>query len=206
MPKTETSKYRKMSTIGLTGMLGDVRRQNNFVLTIKDVTDSKERPNNLDLVIQQAFLPKVSLQVIELRHGNESIKLAGAASWEGGTVTILDVLSKAELEAINDWFDQTYDFETGQVGFADSIPGVAGSGYKKDGFITEYASDGKFARQWDVRGMWINNLDLGALNAAQAEGKELSFTIQIDPSPTRPRYGEDYTNDDITADVERKRR
>ena len=81
------------STRGLVGNLGDVRRTNNFVVTITDITDG----NNLDLVIQRAFLPKVSLQPIEVRRGNDAIKLAGVASWQGGQITILDVVSTKNL-------------------------------------------------------------------------------------------------------------
>lgn len=201
-------KRTSVSTIGLTGMLGDIRRQNNFILTIEGVTNAEGKVNNIDLVVQQAFLPKVSLNVIELRHGNETLKLAGAANWEGGTVTILDVLSKHELEAINDWFDQTYNYETGTVGFADDIKDAGGNtvkGYKKSGYITEYASDGKFSREWELHGMWISNLDPGALNAATAEGKEISFQIQIDPSPTRPIYGDEYEqNPEQVPELRRK--
>lgn len=175
------SERKRISTIGLTGLLGDVRRQNNFVLTIEEITEN----TNLDLIVQQAFLPKVSIAPIELRHGNEAIKLAGAVSWEGGTITILDVISNKELEAINNWFDLIYNYETGQIGFADK--------YKKTGYITEYAADGQYKRKWELIGMWISDLDPGQLNATSAEGKEISFTIQIDPSPTRPvEYGDEY--------------
>lgn len=159
----------------LTKLLGDVRRQNNFILTIGGLKES-----NLELIIQRAFLPKVSLSVIELRHGNDALKLAGAASWEGGTVTVLDVLSRDELDAILDWRDQTYK---------DGVVGIAHE-YKKDGYVTEYAANGRFIRKWALRGMWINDLDYGELNAAVAEGKEISFQVQIDPSPTRPTYEE----------------
>lgn len=181
------------NTRKLTGLLGDVRRTNNFVVTIEGVTDEG---NNLDLIIQQAFLPKVSITPIELRHGNEAIKLAGAVNWEGGTLTILDVLSKDELDAIEKWHNSTYNFETGQVGFANDIPGTEIKGYKRTGYITEYAGDGKFARKWQLNGIWINNIDPGVLNAAQNEGKEIGFTLQIDPSPVFPvEYGEEYYND-----------
>lgn len=175
------SERKRISTIGLTGLLGDVRRQNNFVLTIEEITEN----TNLDLIVQQAFLPKVSIAPIELRHGNEAIKLAGAVSWEGGTITILDVISNKELEAINNWFDLIYNYKTGQIGFADK--------YKKTGYITEYAADGQYKRKWELNGMWIGELDPGQLNATSAEGKEISFTIHIDPSPTRPvEYGDEY--------------
>lgn len=181
------------STRKLTGLLGDIRRTNNFVITIENVT---EDDNNLDLVIQQAFLPKVSITPIELRHGNEAIKLAGAVNWEGGTLTILDVLSRAELDAIEKWHKSTYDFETGQVGFADTVTLPNGDiipGYKRLATITEYAGDGKFARKWEIRGVWINNFDPGTLHAAQAEGKEIGLTLQIDPSPVFPvEYGAEY--------------
>ena len=166
------------TTRGLEGLLGDVRRTNNFRLYIENVTTTD---NYLDLIIQKAFLPKVSLNVLEIKRGNDSKKLAGAASWQGGTVTILDVLSKAELEALLDWFKQTYDSETGAIGIADD--------YKRVGYIAEYAGDGKLERKWPVEGLWISELNLGDLDAANNGNKEISFTLQIDPpNKFKPTY------------------
>lgn len=162
------------STRGLVGNLGDVRRTNNFVVTITDITDG----NNLDLVIQRAFLPKVSLQVLEVRRGNDAIKLAGVASWQGGQITILDVVSTKELNKVIEWFNNTYDTETGQIGFAKD--------YKKKGYITEYTQDGKNERVWQINGIWISDFDPGSLNAAEGALKEIALTLQIDPSPIKP--------------------
>jgi hypothetical protein len=82
---------KNLSTKGLTGLLGDIRKNNNFIVHINDVTVDG---NNIDLVIQQAFLPQVCLNVLEFRHGNDAKKLAGVATWQGGQITILDTLSK----------------------------------------------------------------------------------------------------------------
>lgn len=175
------------STKGLTGLLGDVRRQNNFRVTINDITGD----NSLELIMQNAFLPKVSLQPIELRHGNDAIKLAGLATWEGGTITILDVLSRKELDTLLAWFNQTYNTKTGAIGFAEDVPGTGIKGYKKNGTITEYASDGRLARKWTVQGMWISSPDLGVLDATSGSHKEISFAIQIDRSELVPEYEDD---------------
>lgn len=169
------------STKQLTGRLGDVRRTNNFIVTIQDVTDNSD----LELIIQRAFLPKVSLNVLELRHGNDAKKFAGVASWEGGQITILDTLKRDELDTVLEWFKSTYDWVTGDVGYAGD--------YKKTGYISEYAADGKFMRRWPVEGMWISELDPGELDASQGEMKQITFTIQIDPSRAfAPEYGNDY--------------
>lgn len=162
----------------LTGLLGDVRRNNNFIVTISDVTDGLGETNlgvnNLELIIQKAFLPSVSLNVLDLRHGNDSKKFAGVASWKGGQITVIDVLSKDELQAVLAWFKNTYDWKTGEIGLA--------SEYKKSGFITEYASDGRYTRKWPIEGMWISALEMGELDASSGEMKQISITIEIDPS------------------------
>lgn len=168
---------KNISTRPLTGLLGEIRRQNNFVVHIEDVTNDG---NNLDIIVTQAFLPKVSLQVLELRHGNDAKKLPGTASWQGGELRIHDVLSRAEYDALAAWFNQTYDANGAVIGIA--------SEYKKSGYITEYAADGRYSRKWPLEGMWISDLDLGQLNSSSAELKELSFTIQIDPSSIIPEY------------------
>ncbi len=172
------------STKQLTDLLGDVRRTNNFILTISDVTEGTD----LALVVQRAFLPKLSLGVLELRHGNDALKFAGVASWEGGQATIIDTLKRDELDALLTWIKETYDWASGEIGLA--------SEYKKSGYVEEFAADGKHLRRWTIEGMWVSEFDPGELNAAQAELKEISFTIQIDPSRSfAPEYGTEYDQD-----------
>lgn len=170
-----------LNTRGLKGLRGDVRRQNHFVLYIQDIFDGVD--NGLELVVRQAFLPKVSLSVLNLRRGNDAIKLPGVADWTGGTITVLDTLSKVELQALLGWFNQTYNTETGAMGLA--------SEFKKGGFVTEYASDGRYIRQWPLTGMWISDPDFGTLDATADAEKELSFTIQIDPGRLDPIHSDD---------------
>jgi len=164
------------SVHNLTGNLGDVRRTNNFILSIDGLEGS-----SLDLVVQKAFLPRLQLNVLELRHGNDAKKYAGVASWEGGQVTIWDTLSQLELDAVLAWYQSTYDWETGVIGNS--------AEYKKAGTIREYAANSQFIREWRLQGLWISELDLGELDASQGEMKQISFTIQIDPQQSfAPSY------------------
>ena len=162
MAKIEAKHF---GTRGLTGLRGDIRRQNHFVLFIEDVFTEFGEDNGLELVVKQAFLPKVSLNVLDLRRGNDSIKLAGSANWQGGTITIMDTLSKTELQALLNWFNKTYNTETGAIGLAHE--------YKKRGYVTEYASDGRYTRKWPLVGMWISDPEFGQLNTASDGEKEL---------------------------------
>lgn len=162
-------------------LLGEIRRQNNFILKISGVTTGGDIPNDLTLIVSRAFLPKVSNQVLELRHGNETVKFAGVASWEGGEIAFHDVLNQDELDAVIEWHRKTYDPKTGNIGLA--------SEYKKNGTVTELAPNGEFRRQWSLNGMWISSRDLGILDSSNGELKQVSFTIQIDPSSTlSPKY------------------
>jgi hypothetical protein len=172
-----------LSTRGLVSLLGDMRKTNNFIVHIDDVTKDG---NSLDLIIQRAFLPKVSINPIELRHGNDAIKFAGQATWEGGQIVILDTLSRNELDALLSWAQKVYNPDAD----GGATIGVA-SEYKKNGTITEYASDGRYQRRWKVKGMWPSDIDLGTLDAENANTKELSFTIQIDPGTYIPEYADD---------------
>lgn len=179
---------KTISTRQLTGQLGDIRRRNNFIVTINDVTTALNDGNinstdTLELVIDKAFLPSVSLNVLEVRHGNDALKFAGVATWTGGQLAILDVLDPDSLEALMDWFKLTYDWETGNIGYAGE--------YKKSGFITEYAADGRFVRKWEVEGLWISEFDPGQLDAQSGDFKTVTCQIQIDPPRKfRPEYSE----------------
>jgi len=174
---------RNLSTKGLTGLLGDMRKNNNFIVSIEGITDATEDGgNNLDLIIQQAFLPSISLNVLEFRHGNDAKKLAGVASFTGGQLTILDTLSRKELDILMTWFYQTYNPETGALGLA--------SEYKKKGKIIEFASDGRYTRSWEVEGLFISEFNPGTLDASNGEAKQISVQIQIDPGSMKPTYND----------------
>jgi len=161
----------------LNGVLGDVRRTNNFVLNINGVSDNTD----IDLVIQAAFLPKVSLDVLELRQGNDAIKLAGVATWQGGSITVRDVINNTVLDSLLAWFKQTYDPETGTIGYA--------ADYKKNGMISEFAANGEFIRRWTVKGLWISEFNFGELDASRGDLKQVQLTLQIDPPS---KLGPDY--------------
>ena len=175
--------YKKaLNTQAFTGdsLLGDFRKPNNFIVQIDGIVGVEG--NSLDAIIQTAFLPQVSVSPIEIRHGNDSIKLAGVASWSGGQITILDVLSKIELDALIAWFETVYDPSTGEIGLSKD--------YKKKGKIIEVGANGNYVREWTVEGMWPSDLDLGTLDAAaNGDAKQISMTIQIDPMKSlRPKY------------------
>jgi len=148
----------------------EIRRENNFILTIEGLGK-----NNIDLFVMKAFLPKVSINVIDLRRGNDSLKFAGAATWQGGTLEILDTTDNETFQAIYNWFKQVYDSKKG---------GVIGkaSEYKKTGYITEYIADGQEGRRWNLSGLWISDFDFGTLNAESADFKRVSLKIEIDPT------------------------
>ena len=179
------NKDKYYNTRGLKGLLGEVRRPNNFKVVIQGIGADEA---NLELIMQRAFLPKVTLNPIELRRSNED-----QVKWKVGrlTDTILDTLSKKELNLLLDWFNETYDTETGTLGLA--------SNYKKTATIYEYAADGRYERSWPLEGVWISSTDLGTLDATSDALKEISFVLQIDPSPLRPRYKDnkdaEYTED-----------
>ncbi len=167
------------TTRQFTGLLGDVRKTNNFVVHITDITEG----NHLDLVIQNFPIPKVELSVIEVRHGNDALKFAGQATWTGGELRVIDTLSRDELDALLGWYEQTYNPNTGAIGLA--------SEYKKNGYVSEFASDGRYIRSWPINGIWLSNLNPGDLDAGNAEAKYLSFTVQVDPGTYRPVYRDD---------------
>ena len=169
----------KLNTKGYTGnLLGDIRRTNNFTLTIQGVS---AEDNNLELVVDRAFIPSLEIGVITLTHGNDSKTFAGQATWQGGEVTINDTLNKAELDALIEWQKEVYDPETGAVGHAHV--------YKKLATLTEFSGNAQYVREWTFP-VWISGLRFGDLDASNANLKQVSATLQVDPpEKLGPTYG-----------------
>lgn len=166
------SKY----TIGSRGfttnsLLGDVRKEGNFIMTIQDVTDGTA----IELVIDKAFIPYSDSEVLTLTHGNDSKTFAGRVTWTAGSITIHDTVSQAEADALVEWRTKVYNPKTGAVGLA--------SEYKKLATITEFAGDFQYQREWQFP-VWPSQLQFGNLDSASSNLKQITVVFQMDPPET----------------------
>ena len=186
-----------LSTRGYTKLRGDIRRTNNYIVTIEGLTDRNGEALDISTVTTNFTIPSVEVGVITLTHGNDSKTFAGQATWSAGQMVINDTLNRDEADALVDWFKRVYKINPngdGVIGFANDVTDANGEvikGYKVNVRVEEYAGDLKFRRVQNYP-MWPSALNWGDLDASNAALKQVSLTLQVDPpAQIEPDY-EDY--------------
>lgn len=168
----------------------EVQRGNHFIFTVSGfdaqmllagVYESaaeegdyiSEVADKIELSVDKASIPMISVEEIEIKRGNSKTYLAGTPSYEEGKFDVHDYIGLATLEALMAWQRLVYDVTTDTIGRAKD--------YKKQAELKEYTPDGELVRSWTLKGCWIkslseDDLDMGAGN----EGKKISATFRYD--------------------------
>jgi hypothetical protein len=139
----------------------EVQRTNHFEVVLDlarlnlAVSDATE---HLRLSTKSFTQPKVSSEAIELRHGNDIVKVAKSPSFDNLTLTVQDTLGRDQLHVVQSWFEKVFDRKTKLMGRV--------SAYKTDGILYMYSPDGAIVRKWILQGVWPLNY---------GQGNEFSF-------------------------------
>jgi phage tail-like protein len=147
----------------------EVQRTNHFEVLITELTTASEK---IRLAVESVRIPSISLQTTELRHGNETVKVATSPSFDGGDVVMKDAVGEDLELAFYNWFTQVYDPETGLMGNA--------SDYKKVMRLVQYSPNGQTSRTWKCVGCFPTSFVPGDLSYANPDKKLISSTISVD--------------------------
>lgn len=145
----------------------ELQRKNTFEIIISGI-DNTERLLTMSVV--GGDLPSESNQVIEVRYGNSSVKIAGPYSINSGTLTLRDFLEKDTEAMVEKWRGQVYDKRTQGINFAFN--------YWKTARVIQAAPDGTHIREWKLHGVWPSAVSYGSLSQNDAEVKEIQVTLE----------------------------
>lgn len=141
-----------------------LQRVDNFRVVISGVAD------NVMLLLKNFPLPSSSNEVIGVKHGNSTIKVPGAVTYDSGDMEVYDSVDQdTELELYN-WRQQVYNDQTGAMD----------PNCKKTATVTEYTADGSVGRQWKMFGVWPSSYKPGAMQADGNDLKTISMTLEYD--------------------------
>ena len=90
--------------------------------------------------------PRVSAEAIELKHGNDRVKVAAAPTFEDLDLTLYDTLGKDQIDLLQRWFDRVFNHQTKLMGMVSS--------YKTNGILYMYSPDCSIIRKWILQGIW----------------------------------------------------
>lgn len=147
------------------------QRQNNALLEIHNLGVGED---NVTLAIESFPIPKTTLTPIELNHMNQRRKVPAGANVEDMEIVFKDFVDIHVRKVLTDWFLQTYNPATGQIGLAKN--------YKKRGTITLIAPNGQpnYDRQYSCIGLWISNFDPGDVDHTSEDKMVMNLSLSID--------------------------
>lgn len=161
----------------------EVQRTNHFevVLNLADILgDGATIAEHIRLSVISISAPKVSSEAIELKHGNDTVKVAAAPKYEELTLNIHDTLGLDQLQAVQTWYNRVFDWNTKLMGMVKD--------YKTSGVLYMYSPDGSIVRSWILEGVWPSSFGSDSeFSYENSDGQKISITLSVD------RYHEELT-------------
>lgn len=162
----------------------EVQRTNHFevVLNLSNILDgdpnAEGASEHIRLSTKSIGTPKVSAEPISLKHGNDTVKVAAAPTYEDLQLTVHDTLGKDQVALMQAWFNKVFDRKT-------KLMGRVGA-YKTNGILYMYAPDGSVVRKWELEGVWPKGFGMGAeFSYDSSETMTITVDLSVD------RYFED---------------
>lgn len=167
----------------------EVQRTNHFevVLNLPQDLLSGNAQEHLRLSTKSISAPKIAAEQIMLKHGNETIKVAAAPTYDDLNLTVYDTLGVDQIALLQSWFGKVFDPETKLMGNVRD--------YKCTGTLYMYSPDAKVMRTWSLFGVWPRSF--AASNDFSFDGaSEQNITVELSVD----RYVETTARSDFGAE------
>lgn len=123
--------------------------------------------------------PKVSSEQLELRHGNDVVKVAKSPSFDDLTLTVHDTIGRDQIDVMQQWFNRVFSRESKLMGMV--------SAYKTNGVLYMYSPDCSLIRKWNLEGIWPKSFGVGSEFTFDGTGDGQTITVELSVD----RYFED---------------
>lgn len=110
----------------------------------------QDAENILRLNVVKSSIPHFSVGTEQYRRGNEVVNFATTPTWDGGSITVDDVVGLRTKDILVAWLYKAYNPHTRKGGRM--------SEYKKSAQLVEYTQDYEQIRTWNIDGMFITKL------------------------------------------------
>ena len=147
----------------------------NFKGDAREATDADRIQNAqtvLKLNVVAATVPQFSVGTDEFRRGNDTVKFATVPTWEGGSLTVDDIVGLDTKSLLISWLYLAYNPHTRKGGrMAD---------YKKTATLCEYTQDYELIRTWTLEGVFITKVSDDEFNREQDGKRQLKVEFSYD--------------------------
>lgn len=155
----------------------EVQRTNHFEIVIDldklNITSADTLRDHIRLSTKSITAPKISAEQLELRHGNDIVKVAKAPTFDDLTITVHDTIGKDQLAVMQAWFEKVFSRDTKLMGMV--------SDYKTTGTLYMYSPDCSIVRKWHLEGIWLRSFGQEQFSFdGTGDGQSISMELSVD--------------------------
>lgn len=141
-----------------------------------NVSDDKKYIKNAQEVLRVSVLsssvPHFSLGKIEVKRGNNTMKVAGVPTFESGTLVCNDYIGARTKDILEAWKALAYDVRTQLI--------QKMSKYKMEAYLIEYSPDYEEIRRWHLYGVWCSDVSESEFSNESNDKRTVTATIEYD--------------------------
>jgi hypothetical protein len=146
------------------------------VETTDKVSDDKKYIKNAQEVLRVSVLsssvPHFSLSKIEVKRGNNTMKVAGVPTFDSGTLVCNDYIGARTKDILEAWKALAYDVRSELI--------QKMSKYKMEAYLIEYSPDYEEIRRWHMYGCWCSDVSESEFSNESNDKRTVTATIEYD--------------------------
>lgn len=156
----------------------EVQRTNHFEVyldlsTVLGSENGQDLAEHIRLSTRQITAPKITSEAIPLKHGNDTVKVASAPTFEDLSITVYDTIGRDQVNVLQKWYNKVFDYNTRLMGLV--------SQYKTNGTLYMYSPDCALIRKWDLQGVWPRSFGMGTdFSYDSAEAMTVTLELSVD--------------------------
>jgi len=116
--------------------------------------------------------PQMTFEETVIDYINTKRYVAGKMAYSTLNITLQDPIAPSAAQKVMNWVRLCYEVITGRMGYA--------SFYKKDFSLKMLDPQGAVIEQWDIKGAWVQDTNMGELDYASSDNAEVSLVIRYD--------------------------
>ena len=132
----------------------------------------KNAQDELRISVLSSTVPHFKLSTIEIKRGNNTMKVAGVPTFDAGSIVCNDYIGARTKDILVAWKALAYDVKTQLV--------QRMSNYKKDAWLIEYTPDYQEIRRWHLHGCWVSDVSEDPFNSENNDKRQVTAEIQYD--------------------------
>lgn len=123
-------------------------------------------------LLKTAARPSYNMNPIELDWINSTRYLAGKVKFDSLEIVLHDPIAPSGAQQVMEWTRLITEHVSGRSGYADF--------YKRDIQLVMLDPVGTVVQLWDIKGAFLESVNYGSLDYADAEAADITISIKFD--------------------------